>query len=82
MSKDDEKPAKIQNAEITDDGCIIIEFNKKMKANPMTKKAVFDPDILYAMTATADIPNPEDTDFPGLPLIDDEWAAKEEGSND
>lgn len=65
----------IKGAEITDDGFIIIQFNKKLY--PHTDKCIFAPDTLFSLAEDAEIPKKEDTGFPGLPLVEGEIEISE-----
>ncbi len=76
MTKD--KAPEVRGAEITDDGCIIIEFNKKLY--PHTSKCIFAPEILWQLAQRADIPSPDEQseDFPGLPVCEGDIEESEE----
>ena len=70
----------IKGAEITDDGYIIVEFNKKVY--PHTAKCIFDPVTLFNLAEDAEIPAKEDTEFPGIPLVEGEIEIAEEKGKD
>lgn len=63
------KPVKVINAEITDDGALIVEFNQAV-AFPSTRKIIFMPDALELVAdECAEIPPRESNDFPGVPVV-------------
>lgn len=63
-------PVKVKDAEITEDGLIIIEFNEKLTPSFVTNKAVFAPEVLIALAIRyGEIPPREETDYPGIPLV-------------
>ncbi len=74
------KPPRVLGAEITDDHCIIIEFNYKLY--PHTSKAIFEPEALLALAQEhGEIPARTETDFPGIPVVTEEsvFADADEG---
>ncbi len=76
-----DKEPVVLGAEITDDGCIVIEFNKKLY--PHTKKCIFAPESLYSLAEKADIPpKDEENEFPGIPLVEGEIRLAEEDDDD
>lgn len=71
------KLPEVRNAEITDDGCLIVEFN--IKLYPHTAKCVFTPEVLYGLAEDfGSIPPKEETDFPGIPIVTED-AMMEDG---
>ena len=67
----------MRKAEVTDDGSIIIEFNQSVY--PHTKKAIFTAEALFSLVEDyGEIPEKEDTDFPGVPLVDHEAVYADE----
>jgi hypothetical protein len=65
----DEKPPKVKDAEITEDGCIVIDLGVKLY--PHTTKVLFTPDVLLALAKDyGDIPPQDSNDFPGIPVVD------------
>jgi hypothetical protein len=75
------KPPEVRNAEITDDGCLIVEFN--IKLYPHTAKCVFTPEVLYGLAEDfGSIPPKEETDFPGIPIVTEESMMEEDGEGD
>ncbi len=75
--RDREKQPKVTGAEITDDGCIIVEFNYKLY--PHTSKAIFEPEALLALAQEhGEIPKASETDFPGIPLVTEASVFDEE----
>jgi hypothetical protein len=65
-----EKEPKILDAEIIDDG-IIVELNKKLY--PHTSKVILTSELVMALAEEyGEIPDEKDTDFPGIPIVDEE----------
>jgi hypothetical protein len=61
---------KVKDAEIGEDGCIMIEFNETLNPAFISKKAVFAPEVLIALAIKYGvIPPREETDYPGLPFV-------------
>lgn len=82
-AKKDEKPAKVKDAEITDDGCIVIDLGVKLY--PHTTKVLFTPDVLLELAKDyGEIPPSDFNDFPGVPVVDFEavYEDDEEGDGD
>lgn len=66
-----EKVLKVTDAEITEDGSIVVTFNEKTGA--VEKRAVFTPESLFALVKEyGDIPPKENTDYPGVPMVTEE----------
>lgn len=66
------KSPRVVDAEITEDGYIVIEFNSASKVYPHTSKAVFSPEVLiWLVEKYGEIPPAEDTEYPGLPMVDE-----------
>lgn len=87
MGRKDEKPPVVRNAEITDDGCLIVEFDRKLTPGfHHTTKAIFEPEVLFGLTQDFGmIPPAAETDFPGLPIVTEEAmisAEEEEGESE
>ena len=75
------KEPKVMGAEITDDGCIIIEFNTKLY--PHTAKCIFPPEVLLGLAEDyGSIPPKDDTDFPGVPIVTEEAMLEEDGEEE
>jgi hypothetical protein len=75
------KPPEVKNAEITDDGAIIVEFN--MKLYPHTSRCIFTPELLYGLAEECgNIPPKEETDFPGIPIVTEEDLEPEDEEDD
>jgi hypothetical protein len=66
----DDKPVKVKDCEITDDGCLVVEFNIRIEGFLHTKRAVLTPELLYACACEGDIPPKEETEYPGIPHVD------------
>lgn len=67
------KAPKIKDAEITEDGCLVITFNAASKVYPHTPKAIFTPDVLLGLVEEyAEIPPAQETDYPGIPIVTEE----------
>lgn len=61
---------KVKDAEVTEDGLIMIEFNESLNPAFISKKAVFAPEVLMALAMRYGvIPPKEETDYPGLPFV-------------
>jgi hypothetical protein len=61
---------KVKDAEVTEDGLIMIEFNESLNPAFISKKAVFAPEVLMALAMKYGvIPPKEETDYPGLPFV-------------
>jgi len=61
---------KVKDAEVTEDGLIMIEFNESLNPAFISKKAVFAPEVLMALVMKYGvIPPKEETDYPGLPFV-------------
>ena len=73
-----EKDPEVVQAEITDDGCIVVEFNKKLY--PRISKCIFAPETLWSLAAKADIPEKDDdSEFSGIPFVEGEIEVSENG---
>jgi hypothetical protein len=67
--KKEEKEPKVKDAEITEDGCIVIDLGVKLY--PHTTKVLFTPDVLLRLAKDyGDIPPQDSNDFPGIPVVD------------
>ena len=74
MAKEEKrrKELRVVDAEITDDGCIIIEMNDKFKMGN-SKKILFPPETIFALGEEyASMPPAKDTDYPGVPVVEEE----------
>lgn len=61
---------KVKDAEITEDGLIVITFNEDLNPTFSTKTAVFAPESLIALAMKYGvIPPREETDYPGIPFV-------------
>ncbi|HYF57172.1 MAG TPA: hypothetical protein VEA41_23180, partial [Salinarimonas sp.] len=58
--KHDRKPLKVMDAEITEDGCIVVTFNAKFGPFHHTKKALFMPEALHALVEEYGVIPPAD----------------------
>lgn len=66
------KAPRVKDCTITADGCIIVEFNRDF-GYPGITRALFLPDTLHLLAgAFADMPDPEETEFPGVPQVNDD----------
>lgn len=66
------KELKVKNAEITEDGCLIIEMNDKFKMGN-TNKILFPPETIFSLGEEyASMPPPNTTDYPGIPVVEEE----------
>jgi hypothetical protein len=75
-----DKELKITDAEITEDGSIVVTFNAKTGA--VEKRAVFTPEALFALVKEyGDIPPKESTDYPGVPMVTEEVIFDHEGAD-
>lgn len=75
------KLPKILDAELTEDGMIVIEMNV---AFPMgnSKKIILPPETLLALGETyASMPAAADTDYPGVPVIQERDVFQDEGED-
>jgi len=66
----DDKLIKVRDAEITEDGCLVVEFNIRIEGFLHTKRAVLTPELLYACAMEGEIPPKEETEYPGIPHVD------------
>lgn len=65
------KPPTIVDAEITDDGCIIITMNQAFKMGN-SKKIMLPPETLFSLGEEyASMPPASETDYPGVPVIEE-----------
>jgi hypothetical protein len=78
--KSEGKPPVVRNVEITEDGCIIVEFDRKLApAFFHTTKAIFEPEALFGLVQDFGmIPTAAETDFPGLPIVTEEAMMEDE----
>ena len=61
---------KVKDAEITEDGLIVLEFNESLNPTFNSKKVLFAPEVLIALAMKYGvIPPREETDFPGIPFV-------------
>jgi hypothetical protein len=74
------KQIKILDAEITEDGCIKVSFNSAGKVYPHTADAIFTPEALLSLIEEyGDIPPAGDTDYPGVPIVDEDMIFDGDG---
>ena len=83
------KRLTVADAEITDDGAIIIQFNQAFKTN--MRRCVFTPEALFEIARDCSFwPGDDMTDFKGIPMVtedslyedDEEEGAGDEGEGD
>jgi hypothetical protein len=81
------KRLTVADAEITDDGAIIIQFNQAFKPN--MRRCVFTPEALFEIARDCSFwPGDDMTDFKGIPMVtedslyDDEEGEEDEGEGD
>jgi len=73
------KPPKVNDAEITEDGCLIVDMN--CKVYPHTSQAVFTPElVLRLIQEYGDIPPSDYNDYPGVPIVTEESVFAEKVS--
>lgn len=66
-----QKLPKIVDAELTEDGMLLIEMNIAFKMGN-SKKILLPPETLLALGETyASMPPATDTDYPGIPILEE-----------
>lgn len=76
----DKRPPKVADAEITEDGSIVVKFNGKLRPYPHTDTAIFTPELLLALVEEySEIPPAGDTDYPGVPIVDHDGVFEGDG---
>lgn len=75
---------KVRECEITEDGFLVVEFDRKIEPGfNHTKRAVFDPEALYALVcAYGEIPPAEETEFAGIPHVEYEDVFPDDDEDD
>lgn len=79
-----QKPIKILDAEITADGCVIVELNVALKMGN-SKKLMLPPETVFALgEECASMPPAADTDYPGVPVVEetDIWEDEPDGAEE
>lgn len=72
------KNPKVQDAEITEDGALVVKFNRSV-LYPQTKQVIFTPEALHAIAEDYGVmPEPDENDFPGIPIVTEEAIYEEE----
>ena len=64
------KPLQVNEVEILDDGSVMITMNAKLYPNE--PRIIFTAEALWEIAKEwAEIPRPDETDMPGIPLVDE-----------
>lgn len=63
------KDPKVNDATITEDGCIVVTMNQRIFQH--TADILFTPDVLMALAEDYGVIPPKDyNDYPGVPVVD------------
>jgi hypothetical protein len=74
------KRPTIVDAEVTDDGQIIVEFNRAFRTD--SRKCVFTAEALIALAEDhSRFPDPSETDFPEIPIVDEQDIFESDGDD-